>query len=160
MDIIEKLIAGHHEVKERVDILSKVVKTLDSDAFIWDNVLKISSFFDKEVKEHFKLEEKVLFPIMKKVLPKEKQEILKEIELEHKPILKMLEEFKKIAEKHSNLSSRLIRENFIAISHDIIENLIAHARKEDENLFPLIKIYFSKENYKELEDAYFKYLKV
>ena len=56
MDVIEKLIAGHREVREEIDILNKLVKMSNSDAFAWDDVFKISNFFEKEVKEYFRLE--------------------------------------------------------------------------------------------------------
>ena len=160
MDVIEKFINDHSEVKEEIDILEKIVNLLNSDAFSWNNVFKISSFFDKEVKEHFRLEEQVLFPVMKKVLPSDKQKILAEIEKEHRPILSKLDAFRKIAEKHSEFLARNTQENFIRISHEIIESIIPHAKKEDEQLFPLAKIYFKPDNWKQLEEMYFKYLKV
>ncbi|MBN1383454.1 MAG: hemerythrin domain-containing protein [Elusimicrobia bacterium] len=160
MDVIEKLVAQHTGIKEQLDILNKLIRMIDSDAFIWDNVVKVSDFFNREARQHFILEERVLFPVLKKVLPQDKQKILTEIELEHRPILDKLVEFEKIAKKHSKLQSYDSRENFIKTSHDIIESLISHAKKEDEKLFPLIKSLFKPENYREFEDLYFKYLEV
>ncbi|OGS44911.1 MAG: hypothetical protein A2539_04345 [Elusimicrobia bacterium RIFOXYD2_FULL_34_15] len=160
MDVIERFIAQHKAVKERLDILEKITKMIDSDTSIWDNVHKMSGFFDKEVKEHFHLEEEVLFPIIRRKLPSDKQKILTEIEAEHKPILKKLDEFKEMSAKHKKLSSRISRENFIKISMDIIESMITHANKEDEKLFPIAKEFLDFENYKELEQLYFKYLNI
>ncbi|MDD5688043.1 MAG: hemerythrin domain-containing protein [Elusimicrobia bacterium] len=160
MDVIEKLIVGHVLVKERLDLLDKIVKMIDSDAFVWDNVSKVSDFFEKEIKVHFHIEENILFPVAKKVLPKGEQKILFEIEGEHKSILKKIEIFKQVAEKHSKLLTKDTRKDFIEISQDIIENLLAHAQKEDDKLFPLIKQFFTSENYKKVEDLFFKYLKI
>ena len=114
MDVIEKLIAGHREAKEEIDILDKLVKMSNSDAFAWDNVFKISDFFEKEVREHFRLEEIVLFPVMKNVLPGAEQNILAEITDEHKPILWKFDDFKKMAERHKKISSKNSREDFVS----------------------------------------------
>lgn len=160
MDVIEKLIAGHRETKEEIDLLDKLVKLSNSDAFAWDDVFKISIFFEKEVKEHFRLEEMVLFPVMKNVLPLSEQNILTEIKDEHKPILVKLDDFKKMAERHKKISSKNSREDFVNSSKAVIDLLIPHAKKEDIKLFPLVRKYFKTENYKELEEMYFKYLKV
>jgi hemerythrin-like domain-containing protein len=160
MDVIEKLIAGHIEVRERLDFLNKLIQMSKADAFAWDDVFKISNFFKTEVIDHFHLEERVLCPVMRKVLPSDDQIILDEIEAEHKPILRLMEKFKTISEKHSKLFSKETREQFVKISKEIIEILIPHAKKEDEKLFPLVKKYFRSEDYKQLEDLYFKYLKV
>lgn len=160
MDVIEKLIAGHRETKEEVDLLDKLVKMSNSDAFAWDDVFKISEFFEKEVKEHFRLEEVVLFPVMKNILHGSEQNILTEITDEHKPILGKFDNFKKMAERHKKISSKNSREDFVSSSRAIIDSLIPHAKKEDVKLFPLVRKYFRAENYKQLEEMYFKYLKV
>ena len=73
---------------------------------------------------------------------------------------KKLDEFKEMSAKHKKLSSRISRENFIKISMDIIESMITHANKEDEKLFPIAKEFLDFENYKELEQLYFKYLNI
>lgn len=160
MDVIEKLIAGHREVREEIDILNKLVKMSNSDAFAWDDVFKISNFFEKEVKEHFRLEEIVLFPVMKNVLPLSEQNILTEIKDDHKPILEKFDDFKKMAERHKKISSKNSREDFVNSSKAIIDSFIPHAKKEDIKLFPLVRKYFRAENYKQLEEMYFKFLKV
>lgn len=160
MEVIEKLIAGHVIVKEKTTILKKLILMSEIDQFLWENVLKLNDFFDKEVTQHFLIEENVLFPIMKKVLPEEGLNILREIEEEHKPILEKLDAFKKMVIPKLNFDSKNLREKLVNVCEGVLYSLIPHAEKEDEKLFPLVKRYFSSENYRELEDKYFKYLGV
>lgn len=160
MDIIEKLIAGHRGLSEKRDILSKLVKALDSDAFFWDRAEDISSFFSKEVREHFSIEEKVLFPVLKKALTGKESESLKEIEAEHAPILIKLNGFQIVAENHRRYASKATRDNLIKSAFEIIEDIAAHAAKEDECLFPLVKEKFHAEELREMENLYFKFIKI
>ena len=160
MDVVERIIAGHRLVDEKKDILKKLVKMLDNDAFFWDNAVKIEYFFKIEVREHFVMEEKVLFPVMKKVLKAQEREVLKEIELEHGPIILKLTEFQAISGSHLRYASKATREPMVKAACELIEMIMAHAKKEDKHLFPLIRERFDPENYTQLEDLYFKFLKV
>ncbi len=160
MDIIEKIVAGHRGISEKRDILSKLVRSLDSDAFFWDKAEEISTFFQKEVREHFAMEEAVLFPVLKKVLTAAELAIFKQIEAEHAPILQKLNGFKVVAENHKRYPSKITREQMIKSAFEIIEAISAHASKEDENLFPLVKVKFRSEDLREMEGLYFKFLKV
>ena len=160
MDIIEKLVAGHRGLSEKRDILSKLVKALDTDAFFWDRAEEISVFFKKEVREHFAIEEKVLFPVLKKTLTGKELEYLKEIETEHAPILIKLNGFQIVAENHRRYASKATRENMIKSAFEIIEAITDHAAKEDKHLLPLVKEKFHAEETREMENLYFKFIKI
>lgn len=160
MDIVELIVAGHRHLDEKRDLLSKLLKMLDNDAFFWDKAEKIDFFFRKEVQEHFAMEEKVLFPVMKKVLKGCEIETLEAIELEHGPILKNLAELKAVADSHLRFASKATREPMVKAAFELVELIAAHAKKEDERLFPLIKERFNPVDFSELETLYFSYLKV
>ena len=160
MDVIEKLIAGHRDVFEKRDILSKLIKALDTDAFFWDKADKVSFFFKKEIREHFAMEERVLFPVLKKILAGKDIETLSEIETEHVSIIKKLDGFNIVSDNHQRYASKVTREHLIRSAFELIEVISAHAEKEDKRLFPLIKEKLGAENRRELEELYFKFLKV
>ncbi|MFH1368501.1 MAG: hemerythrin domain-containing protein [Elusimicrobiota bacterium] len=160
MDVIENLIAGHREVFEKKDLLAKLAASINNDAFFWDNVPKIQVFFNKEVKQHFELEEKVLFPEMKKIVPKEDQGKIAEIENEHKPILEIIAQLDGAMEEHSKNPNKSTRERVADVAGRLMEKLIPHAQKEDAELFPMVRKYFKAGNFIKLEAAYFKFLGV
>jgi hemerythrin-like domain-containing protein len=160
MDVIESLIAGHREVAERKDVMQKLARNINDDAFFWDDAFKVVRFFNVEVKKHFQIEEKVLFPAMKRICPPEHCGIIEEIEAEHAPILEQVDKLEKIAEKHSASPGKQTREELAGTAGKIMEMTILHAHKEDTILFPLIKKWFKSENYEELEENYYKYIGV
>jgi len=160
MDVIEKIVAGHRHIFEKKDLLSKLIAALDSDAFFWDKAPKIVFFFKKEIREHIEMEEKVLFPVLKKALDADGLEALREIELEHNPILKRIDAFNILAENHVLFSSKASREPMVEAACGLIEVIAAHAGKEDKLLFPLIKDALRPEHRRELEALYFSFIQV
>lgn len=160
MDIVEKIIAGHAVVHEKRDILSKLVKMLDTDPFFWDKAEKIEYFFQKEIVEHFALEEQVLFPVLKKVFNGQLLETLKAIELEHVPLARKLNELRMFTVNHMRYSSRATREPMIKAACELIEKMAKHSDREDKELYNDLRNKLSSENNRELEDLYFKFIKV
>ena len=116
--------------------------------------------FKKDIREHFAIEEKVLFPVMKKVLKGEELSLLLKIEEEHAPILNKLDGFSVVADNHTRYASKATREQMVQSACEIIEMVSAHASREDKLLFPLVGRHFRSEDLRELEDLYFKFLKV
>jgi len=160
MDVIEKIIAGHRVVFEKRNMLTDLVKMLDNDPFFWDKAEDITRFFKKEIREHIAMEEKILFPVFKKSLSGAELDILIEIETEHKPIINRLDGFNVIAENHRLYPSKATREHMVESACGIIETISSHAQKEDEKLFPYIKESFREEHLRELEDLYFRFMKI
>lgn len=158
MDIVEKLVAGHRHVTEQKELLDKIVKMLDEDAFFWDNAAKLKEFFKFEVREHFELEEKVLFPVVAQVLTAPEKERLKFIEQDHDSILVLLAEFDLIAADHLKASNKRTRENMARVAGDLLAKLIPHAQNEDELVLPAIRQRFGPAHFKEMERLYLAYI--
>ncbi len=158
MDVIEKLIAGHREVREREDFARKLFAAIDNEAFFWDNALQVEGFFAKEIKEHFEIEEQVLFPLLHKILPQDKLAALDGIEKEHAPIMARFAEFEQIVKQHTRFPSKSTREYFVKVCGEMLELVSAHAHREDRELFSLLRSVFGSAHYKELEEAYFAYI--
>lgn len=154
MDIVAKLVTGHRDLFERQDVLVKLSQAIDNDAFFWDSAVKVSEFFDKEVRQHLEIEERVLFPVMRKALPADKLSVLDGIEKEHGPLGEKLTNFETISKSHNRFPSKVTREEMVRAAQDVLEPLLDHARREDQELFPLIKDTFRAEHYQELEQRY------
>ena len=160
MDVIERLITDHDSVREHRDMSLKLAELINNDAFFWDNATKVSRFFNKEVREHFSIEEKVFFPVLKNVVPQEKLKMIAEIEKEHDPVIAKLDELDKISLQHLKYPSKSTRELFVKTCGEIIDILLPHAKREDDEIFLLTKQLFKETQYKELERLYFKYMEI
>lgn len=160
MDVIESLVAGHRDMAERKDIMQKLARNLNDDAFFWDDAFKVVNFFDTEVKKHFEIEEKVLFPVIMKLCPKESCGRIAEIAAEHAPIIKQVEELERIARSHASSPDKNSREKLAKTAGNILELVIMHAHHEDSELFPLIKKWFKSGDYAELEENYYRLIGV
>jgi hemerythrin-like domain-containing protein len=160
MDIIEKLIAGHRDIKEKETILQKLIKMIDTDVFFWDNAGKVAYFFDTEVKRHLALEEQVLFPVLVSILPPEQASAIRALEAEHQAIKEKIEAFAAIARAHTQTPTKTTREEIVRASSDILEGVVPHAAREDALVFSLVKQYFTAKEYRQMEERYFSFLKV
>lgn len=160
MDVIESLVAGHRDVAERKDLMQKLAKNINDDAFFWEDAFKVVNFFNREVRKHFEIEEKVLFPVMKKLCPKESCGRIDEIQAEHIPILAQISKLEKIASEHASSPDKKTRERLAETAGNIMELIILHAHREDAELFPLIKKWFKSGDYAELEENYYRLIGV
>ncbi|MCX5779193.1 MAG: hemerythrin domain-containing protein [Elusimicrobia bacterium] len=158
MDLIEKLVAGHRYVVERKDILDKLTEIMSNDDSFWDNTQKIMSFFNTELRGHFALEEKVLFPVLRGVFAAPELAMLETIEKEHGPILAKLEKLKSLPGIHQENPSKKERATIIDACRELLLELCNHAHKEDVQLFPLVRTTLQPSEYHELENLYFKFL--
>lgn len=154
MDIVEKLVRGHRGLFEREDIIVRLSRAIDNDAFFWDSAVKVSEFFRKEVRQHFAMEEHVLFPVLRRALPADKLPVLDAIEGEHGPLREKLAHFEVISQGHNRFPSRVTREELVRAAQDILEPLLEHARREDRELFPLVNGALAPEDCRELERLY------
>src|SRR3989339_423439 len=152
MDIIEKLIADHQQVREQTFVAEKLASLIDSNAFFWDNATAVQRFFEKEVREHFASEERVLFPVLRQVVSDWERTMLEKIESEHVQILKLLNELSDISKQHIRYPSKSTREFFVKVCAKILDILMPHARREDEELYPVINKRFTDAHYRQLEE--------
>ena len=160
MDVIEGLIAGHREVGERKDVIEKLAKNINNDALFWEDAFKVMSFMDIEGRKHFEFEEKVLFPVARKVFPEAKLALLAELESDHKLILEKIDTLRVNVKQHPAMPSKTAREALSTLAGEIMESIILHAHKEDIALFPLVNQLFKTEDYSELEENYYKFIGV
>ena len=159
MDVIEKLIADHQQVREQTFVAEKLASLVDKEAFFWDNAIAVERFFEKEVREHFAIEERVLFPILRRVVSDWERTMLEKIESEHVQIMKLLNELSGISRQHIRYPSKSTRELFLSVCAKILDILMPHARREDEELYPVIKKRFTDAYYRELEENFHSFKK-
>jgi len=139
MDPLMRLVKDHEKVSEFLEDMRQVMNFLH-DEEAWSKIKPIEDFFQQNIIDHFEFEEKKIFPpILLKAATPESIKLILELQREHGIILAKLEEFQWIASKSvippdEKTSAEL---NFVA--RKIIDILLMHASKEDDNLLPVLE---------------------
>jgi hemerythrin-like domain-containing protein len=139
MDPLIRLIKDHEKVSEFLEDMREVMSFLH-DKEAWSKVKPIEDFFQQYIIAHFEFEEKIVFPaILSKAATPETIKLILELQREHGIILAKLEEFQRIVSNSvipvdEKTSAEL---NFVA--RKIIDILLMHASKEDDNMLPILE---------------------
>lgn len=137
VDPLKRLIKDHEEISEYLENLKEVLD-FPPEKKTWDKIKSMEDFFQRNVTNHFKFEEEVIFPaLLSGFATQETIKLILELQREHGGILNELEKFQKITSKMS-LDSET-SEELQAVSKKIIDNLLDHAKKEDKKLLPILK---------------------
>jgi len=137
VDPLRRLIKYHEEVSEYLENLKEASDFLPEKEG-WSKIKSMEDFFQRNVIDHFKFEEEVIFPpLLAGFATQGTIKLILELQREHGNILNELEEFQKITAKMSldNEASEKLQ----AVGKKIIDNLLAHAKKEDKELLPILK---------------------
>lgn len=157
MYVLELLIAGHREFVEQEHLLSQLVDPSGTNRVFINGVIKITNLFEKEVRHHMELEEKVIYPILRRALPHDQVRVVFEMEAEHRMIVERLKAFKVTADELLKSSSIEQRKNFVEQCREIVHAIAPHMRREYEILPHLVNAFFKSEDYKEVEELYAKF---
>jgi iron-sulfur cluster repair protein YtfE (RIC family) len=158
MDIIEQLIAQHRINSESIDVLRKVHTMVETEGVFLEDIERLRRFFQKEMREHIRLEEEVFFPVARRCFSSEKVAVIDELKSDHPHMIKALDYFDKAAQAYETAITVQSRQNLRDVSRVIIETVIDHAQKEDRELFSVVGECFHEKEYKELEEAYFRFI--
>jgi hemerythrin-like domain-containing protein len=158
MDIIEQMVAGHRDIREREDFLQKLALMDDDGPAFWNDVSNVSHFFNIEVRRHIELEEKVLFPVLRSLLPAFQGEMIDVFVKEHRPLLEAIVKFDTAAQGHLGNPSSCSRQEVLRLASSVIELVLPHASSEDEILFKLVRTHFRTEDYRHLETLYYRFI--
>ncbi len=113
----------------------KIMKDDLSPAYI----RRLNELFHRDIREHLGFEENQLFPMLVNKGKQEAQDIISVFEAEHKDIRDKINKFDQEISRVEEVSYTCDLSGVMDLSRSIIEMLIAHARKEDNELYPLMK---------------------
>ena len=138
-DPLSRLIKYHEDVSEYLEIITETLGFLfDEEA--WTKIEQIKDFFKRNVTEHFKFEEEIVFPlVLSKVATPESIKLILELQREHGSILKELEEFQKIISENDFPFDKETGTKLNVVGRKILDSLLSHASKEDDSLVPILK---------------------
>jgi len=135
MDKLTKLVLEHGEIAESIALYEKSLPAFSSYT---ENFIQ---FLDEYIAKHFKFEEEEIFPlILKKGTPQEKA-FIEEFEKEHRQVLDIVNQFYSLVSKYGTQPSGAPYNELRDLIKKIIQATLAHANREDLELFPLLKKY-------------------
>ena len=138
-DPLFRLIKDHEQVSEFLENVGDVLEFLD-DEEAWKKIKPVEAFFQQNIVGHFKFEEeKVFHPLLLKMATSELIKLILDLQREHGIILSKLEEFQRIVSEKASLPDKEINTRLNIVGREIIDILLAHASKEDDELFPIIE---------------------
>jgi len=158
MYVLEILVAGYRDVIEQEHMLGQLVSLSGSGSAFMDGIAQASSFFDHEVLYHMKLEEQVLSPVLRRVVPPGRVDAIRQFESEHKIVENKIKEFGDAARTWLKSKQEKDRQEIIICYKNALQSVVTHARNESELLPSLIKEYFKSENYKDVEYRFSQFI--
>jgi hemerythrin-like domain-containing protein len=136
-DPLERLIKEHIKVSEYMEYLEKLFALLLEDKG-WGDIQKAEKFFEENVIRHFDYEEK-LFPILIAEDPSpETVTLCLEIVKDHGSILKELEDYRRLIQENPPFDEKTNKQ-LNALGRTVRDHLLKHAKKEDEELLPILE---------------------
>ena len=140
MDKLTREAHEHGKILESMVFFDKFLETITSDDA--DNyTVRLHQFSDEYIVQHFKFEEQELFPVILQKGSSEERKFVEELQSDHEQILVSLAEFKAIVSSYDPQPDKEEVKKIIKSSEVIINQILAHTRKEDKRLFPALKKY-------------------
>ncbi|MFH1227492.1 MAG: hemerythrin domain-containing protein [Planctomycetota bacterium] len=129
----------HSQLSEEIGVFKLAMPYVyTSEAF--NNVRNVMSFFIDTIAPHFEGEERNLFPVALVLGNMQIKQAVRELQHEHITMLGKMDVLKEVILKLGfSINDEQVKDEFVRLSKDIIELIILHARKEDEELFPYLE---------------------
>ena len=140
MDKLTKESQDHGEIFESMTFFEKSLNAF-ANGEAPDYVEKLQKFIDEYIVEHFNFEEKELFPAILKSGTLKEKHLIRDLQIEHIEALDKTDQFKELISSYGYQPKGDQVKEIMEQIKGIIEMVLAHARKEDSELFPLLKKY-------------------
>ena len=140
MDKLTREAHEHGKILESISFFEKFLKVVTRDD-AENYIPRLYRFADEYVVQHFKFEEQELFPAILQKGSAEERHFIGELLEDHKHILTSLKKFKESISVYEPQPDKEQVKEIIKSSETVINEILAHARKEDKRLFPALKKY-------------------
>lgn len=138
MDAIIRHAQAQGEIFEALTFFKKAVAALEKEKTP-EYLKKIRTLFERDIVEHFKTEENEIFPIVLSSGTLLEKRIIRSLQRDHIDVLEKIDEVKEYLLKCGAHPNEKQTRELTALNKDIIELMLTHSRKEDKELFPLLK---------------------
>ncbi len=141
MDKLIKIAQEHDEYSRVMSLMNKSLGTIASGGSP-PLIERLKKFIDEYLVAHFEFEENELFPTILKIGSQKEKKLIRDLQIEHFSILGKIAQFNDLFFSSGYHSKELVQIKEIHwYSKKIIYMVIQHARKEDQELLPILKIY-------------------
>ena len=131
MDPITKHAQVQGEMFEALAFFNQAVSLLSQKKT--EEYLKgVKKLFQKDIIGHLAFEESGVFPLVVNAGTLEEKRLIRSLQRDHINLLEKIDQFEDLLGKAESQA-------LVALSREIIELMLAHSRKEDRELFPLLK---------------------
>lgn len=148
MDTVERLGKDHQVVYSKLDSLAQALEQGPGGEAV---VQELARFFEEEVAMHFGVEEKALFPELSRITWLRSGPVAVMLS-EHEVLKKLLSKYQETVKTGAYRRPDGEKE-FQALAISLVENLRAHAEKEDQVLFPMAQRFLASQQREEVDRA-------
>lgn len=138
MDKLTEAAQAHGEIFESMTFFKKAMAVV-SNQKTPDDIKELNKFFDSHIVAHFQFEEKEIFPFVLTNGTPEEKHLIRSLQQEHIRLFDKLDQFKDLISKLDSHPEEDEVNKLASLSKEIIEMTLKHGRKEDDELFPLLK---------------------
>lgn len=138
MDKLMQAAEEHGRIFEEMTLFESLLATF-SRAWDPDFPGRVRQFFAEVIMPHFAFEEQELFPPVLEQGTGPERKLVRELQMEHIHLLQAMDNFKELLRTLETLPAD---QRPLAVGKEVrglIRTLLDHARKEDEQFFPLVK---------------------
>lgn len=140
MDKLTKESQEHGEIFESLTFFKKSLEVFANSETL-NYIEKFKKFIEEYLVAHFEFEENELFPTILKSGTLKEKHLIRELQLEHNQTLVKVDQFKDLISSYGYQPIGVQIKEIIKHSREIIEMMLQHTRKEDKELFPMLKKY-------------------
>lgn len=132
-------IETHRRQREQMMVLEAALPYLQREEEL-TKIEKVVDFFKDKILEHFKWEERYVFPVVSSLGDSEFKQLAEELRAEHVAMTKNFDVLVDIVVQHGfHFTEEQIKQRFVKTSKALIQAMLAHADKEDAELYPFIQ---------------------
>ena len=138
-DSFHIVIETHRRQREQMMVLEAALPYLQSEEAL-AKIETVVDFFKEKVLEHFKWEERCVFPVVASLGNSEFKTLVQELQAQHVAMTKNFDVIVDIVAQYGfHFTEEPIKQRFVKTAKTLIEAMLAHADKEDSTIYPFIK---------------------
>jgi hemerythrin-like domain-containing protein len=156
MYVLESLIATYRDIVEQQHFLETLVTNTKNQPQFVNGVIVASRFFDNAVHHQMKVEEEILYPVLKRCIPRAQIGLITNLEREHMRIRTYIKGFSDGVQLLLHTTKEEDRQTLVGLWKDLLGVVIPHAQSESKTVPLLVREHFKSEHYHEVEAHYFE----
>lgn len=137
--VFGKIKEVHKKTTEQMWLLKNTLPYLNNEES-YNTVRKVIEFFKNTILRHFEWEERDVFPVALAIGEIDIKQVVRELQQQHIFIISKFDILADIIVKYGfTFNDEKTKNNFIETSKEMLNTVLQHAHKEDEELYPFLE---------------------